>query len=217
MGEGVHTIGQGVRKTDRSYLRDTDKGLNRQEAFRINQLESKIRNRKTEKGYIVDANGNIIAETVNGTAHKAKFYNRDLAKSENAILTHNHPTEGADSGLYGTLAGRIGLPFSEQDLKVAAEFNLKEVRAATPTYTYSIRRPKGGWGDKKKIEEALRKHHINASTQANSYALKQGVYRTSDMQRRKEIVDRANVGIQYSLLKQLAKDMGWEFTRRRVK
>lgn len=217
MGEGVHTIGQGVRKTDRSYQRDTDKGLNRQEAFRINQLESKIRNRKTEKGYLVGADGNIIGESVQSSARKARFLTRDMEKSANGILTHNHPTDGADSGLYGTLAGRIGVPFSAQDMKIASQYNLKEVRAVTPTYTYSIRRPKGGWGDKRKIDDALRRYGFDVNMQADRYAIKRGIYSTRDLQRRKEIADRANVGIQYSLLKKLAKDMGWEFTRRKVK
>ena len=108
MGEGVHTI-QSVPKTDRSALRNTDGGMNRQESFRVNQLESQIRGRKTEKGYIVDSNGNVIAESAKGkgSAHSAKFYVSDMMKSKDAILTHNHPTEGANSGLYGTLAGRI--------------------------------------------------------------------------------------------------------------
>ena len=213
MGEGIHTI---KVKTDRSALRDTDRGLNRQEAFRVSQLESKIRNRKTEKGYVIGENGNVIAESVKGTAHQAKFRVSDLKGSENGVLTHNHPTEGADSGLYGTLAGRIGLPFSAKDVNLAAEYNLKEIRAVTPTYTYSIRRPKGGWGDKAKIESALRRYQLNAQMQAMDYAVRQGAYKAGN-QRRKEISDRANVGTQYTLLKKLAKDMGWEFTRRRVK
>ena len=218
MGEGISTINKGVKKTDRSYLRDTEKGLNRQESFRVSQLEGKIRNRKTEKGYIVGANGQIIGESIKGTSHKAKFLISDMKNSRDAILTHNHPTEGADSGLYGTLAGRIGVPFSGQDLKLAAQYDLKEVRAVTPTYTYSIRRPKGGWGDIFKIERAMRSYTLRAGTGAQTYAIKQGLYSSVLPRRRQqEISDRANVGTQYSLLKQIAKELGWEFTRRRVK
>ena len=218
MGEGVHTI-KAVSKTDRSYIRDTEKGLNRQEAFRVNQLEANIRNRKTEKGYLVDEKGNITGESIKGTSRKAKFRTSDLFKSRGGILTHNHPTEGANSGLYGSLAGRIGLPFSGQDIKIAAPFNLKEVRAVTPTYTYSIRRPKGGWGDVSKVERAMDSYTLQSGFGAQSYALKQGLYKGTSLsrQRAREVSDRANVGTQYSLLKKIAKDMGWEFTRRRVK
>ena len=63
MGEGVHTIKKGVRKTDRSYQRDTEKGLNRQESYTVSKLESQIRNRKTEKGYVIGPDGQVIGET----------------------------------------------------------------------------------------------------------------------------------------------------------
>ena len=107
------------------------------------------------------------------------------------------------------------MPFSAEDIKMASQYNLKEIRAVTPTYTYSIRRPKGGWGDQSKIDAALRRYKANAVSQTYSYASRQNL-RGQNLQRQKEISDRANVGTQYSLLKQLAKDMGWEFTRRKV-
>ena len=219
MGEGIHNIGKGVKKTDRSHLHDTDSGMNRQESFRVNQLESKIRNRKTEKGYIVGPNGDVWSESIKGTSHKARFRVSDLQKSRGGILTHNHPTEGANSGLYGTMAGRIGVPFSGQDLKTAAQYDLKEVRAVTPTYTYSIRRPKGGWGDVSKIVQAMDQYTMRSGIGAQSYAMKQGLYRGTRLpiQRQKEVSDRANVGTQFSELKKIAKQFGWEFTRRKVK
>jgi N-methylhydantoinase B/oxoprolinase/acetone carboxylase alpha subunit len=193
--------------------------MNRQEAFRVNQLEAKIRNRKTEKGYVIDSNGRVIGESINGTAHRAKF--RVTAFKKDAILTHNHPTEGANSGLYGTMAGRIGVPFSAQDVKNAIQFDLKEVRAVTPTYTYSIRRPKGGWGDARTAINALNKYQINSHYYAHDYAQRQLRVETRNgsltRQRAREISDRANVGAQYSEFKKMAKQLGWTFTRKRAK
>ena len=212
MGEGVHTISKGVKKTDRSYQRDTEKGLNKQEAYTVNKLESQIRNRKTEKGYVIDANGRVIGESVKGTAHRAKFRKVDLKKD--SIVTHNHPTEGVNSGLYGTMAGRIGVPFSSADVKAAVENDLKEIRAVTPTYTWSLRRPKGGWGDTREIMSALRSNDITGITKAQNYAWKQ---QTSNRRRAEEVTDRANVVTQYQGMKELAKRFGWEFTRRKVK
>ena len=209
MGEGVHTITQ---KTDRSYQRDTDKGLNRQEAYTVNKVESQIRNRKTEKGYIIGSDGKIIGESVKGTSHNAKFYTKDLKKD--SIVTHNHPTEGANSGLYGTMAGRIGVPLSPADIKMAVKNDLKEVRAVTPTYTWSLRRPKNGWGDRQEIERALSRYNLDISIKAQNYAWKQA---PKTRQRAMEVTDRANVGTQYSEMKDLAKRFGWEFTRRKVK
>lgn len=209
MGEGIHTI---PVKTDRSYQRDTEKGLNRQEAYTVSKVESQIRNRKTEKGYVIGSDGRIIGETIKGSAHRAKFRTADLKKD--SIVTHNHPTEGANSGLYGTMAGRIGVPFSTSDIKAAVKNDLKEVRAVTPTYTWSLRRPKGGWGDERDIDRALSRYDYDVSTKAQRYAYQQA---PQTRQRAMEVTDRANVGTQYSELKELAKRFGWEFTRRKVK
>lgn len=214
MGEGVHTIGT-ARRTDRSYQRDTDKGLNKQESYTINKVESKIRNRKTEKGYIIGEDGKIIGESYNSTRQSAAFRTSDMKKD--SILTHNHPYVGNKGRrLYGTLAGRIGTPFSDTDIQNAVEYNLKEVRAVTPTYTYSMRRPKGGWGNQQEIMRALSSYRSKLNSQVNRYYESQR-HSVNSYQRIHELSDRANVGIQNSALKELAKQFGWEFTRKKVK
>ena len=207
MGEGVHTVGKSVRKTDRSYLRDTESGLNRQEAFRVNQLESKIRNRKTEKGYIVGSNGEIIGESIRSTRSASAFRISDLVKSKDAILTHNHPN--AEMG--GTMAARVGLPFSNKDVENAVRYDQKEVRAVTPNYTYSIKRPKDGWGDKQKIYSALREW--NNERVANYYSYKNSSARRGANAR--ETFDRGNVGGQWSAWRNFMKKTGLVVTRRK--
>lgn len=216
MGEGVHTISN-APKTDRSYLHDTDGGLNRQEAFRVSQLEAKIRNRRTEKGYIIGADGQIISESVKGTRNKAKFNVSDLRHAKDAVLTHNHP----GTGLYDTLAGRIGNPFSQADIELATQYNMKEIRAVTKTYTYSIRRPKGGWGDPQKIKSVISSMHRNAKRGYDEYTTKPIAEflttRSSQAQQRlKEAHDRGNVGVQWSNLRKVVKELGWTLTRRKV-
>ena len=206
MGESVHTI---TKKTDRSHLHDTDGGLNRQESFRINQLESKIRNRKTEKGYVVGADGNVIGESIRGSRSAARFYVRDLMKAKDAILTHNHPN--AEMG--GTMAARIGLPFSHTDLERAVTYDMKEIRAVTPNYTFSIRRPKGGWGDIREINRMLSNWNIERNANYNQY-MNASYRRNAD---RAETWDRANVGGQWSAWRKAAKTLGWTITRRKVK
>ena len=206
MGEGVHTI---TKKTDRSHLHDTDGGLNRREAFRINQLESKIRNRKTEKGYVVDSDGNVIAESIKGSRSAARFYATDLLKARDAILTHNHPN--VEMG--GTMAAQIGLPFSNQDVEQAAKYNLKEIRAVTPNYTFSIRRPEGGWGDIREIRRVLSNWNIERN--ANYYQYMNASYRRNANS--VETWDRANVGGQWSAWRKAAKTLGLTITRRKVK
>lgn len=208
MGEGIHTISKGVR-TDRSHLHDTDSGMNKQEAFRISQLEQKIRNRKTEKGFVIGSNGEILAESRRSTRNSATFYVRDLEKARGGILTHNHP----NADLYGTMAGRIGLPFSSDDLLRAVSYDMKEVRAVTPTYTFSIRRPKGGWGDKQKINETMRQWNRDFNRGIEDYINS----KISKGGSRAEAYDRGNVGVQWSAWKKAMKDLGITVTRRRVK
>lgn len=209
MGEGVSTVGKGRRKVDRSYLHDTDGGLNRQEAFRINQLENKIRNRKTEKGYIIGSDGQVIGESIKSTRGSCSFYVKDMMNGKDAVMTHNHPN--AEMG--NTLAAQIGLPFSNDDLERAVRYDMKEVRAVTPSYTYSIRRPKNGWGDERTISRELRNWKREADR--NYYAYRNAPYRRNASM--KETWDRGNVGGQYSAWKNTLKALGWTMTRRKVK
>lgn len=44
------------------------------------------------------------------------------------------------------MAARIGNSFSLHDIEIAIKHNVREIRAVTPTYTYSISRPSRGWG-----------------------------------------------------------------------
>ena len=215
MGEGVHTISKGV-KTDRSYQRDTEKGMNKQESYTVNKIEAKIRNRKTEKGYVIGSNGQIIAESHRSGRQSATFYASDMKKD--AIVTHNHPYVGnRGARLFDTMAGRIGVPFSMGDVNNAVSSDLKEIRAVTPTYTFSLRRPKGGWGDREKINRALSEYNNSMMREVGRYVQNQRNSSRSSYQRAKEVSDRANVGVQYSAIKKLAKQFGWEFTRKKVK
>lgn len=207
MGEGIHTISKGVKKTDRSYLHDTDSGLNRREAYTVNKLENKIRNRKTEKGYVIGSDGNVIAESHRGSRRSARFYKSDMMKSKDAIVIHNHPN--AEMG--GTMAAQIGLPFSNNDIENAVNYNLKEVRAVTPNYTYSIRRPKGGWGNKEAIYKALREWENEADKNFYDYKYSKGRKGASI----NETFDRGNVGGQWSAWKSFMKKTGLTITRKK--
>ena len=51
----------------------------------------------------------------------------------NSIVTHNHPG---------------GRSFSEDDLVTAVELDLYELRAVSRGFTYRLRRPERGWGNR---------------------------------------------------------------------
>ena len=61
---------------------------------------------------------------------------------KDAILTHNHPGGWAYDE---NDIRRIGNSFSLADFVLAIKGDLKEMRAVTPNYTFSIKRPEKGW------------------------------------------------------------------------
>lgn len=221
MGEDIRIIGKGSRRSAREARRDTEKGLNKQEAFTISRLEAQIRNRKTEKGYVIGEDGKVIGESTKSTRDSARFDPRALKKD--SIVTHNHPYVGNKGRrLYDTMAGRIGVPFSPADVSLAIRHDVKEIRAVTPTYTWSIRRPAGGWGDTLEIMRDIRSMSARMQTEGYQYQSRHAASsirsfrETGSRRRAEEVADRANVGVQYQALKNLAKKYGWEFTRRKA-
>lgn len=102
--------------------------------------ESSIRRNKYESAIVIGKNGNILLNK-NGGKRSVSFTKEEAAKLKDAVFTHNHPSALRASGIM-----RIGNSFSADDLVTAVKTDVKEMRAVTPTYTFSMKRPKGGWG-----------------------------------------------------------------------
>jgi predicted ABC-type ATPase len=76
-------------------------------------------------------------------------------KVKNAIVTHNHPRGlqyAADS------FGYVGNSFSAADIFTSMRLNAKEMRAVTPSYTFVMKRPKGGWPSESVMKRAFLKY-----------------------------------------------------------
>lgn len=58
-------------------------------------------------------------------------------------MTHNHPRGW---GYPEKSLARIGNSFSPADIYLAVTWDLAEMRAVTPNYTFSMKRPQSGWG-----------------------------------------------------------------------
>jgi hypothetical protein len=108
----------------------------------IRQKEDEIRSRETEKAYIFKDDGSIILEKTSNSVDSVSFNRFELSLMNNNTLLHNHPLH---PGTEKTFIGRIGVSFSRQDIKVAINNNLKEMRVVTPTYQFIMKRPSGGW------------------------------------------------------------------------
>ncbi len=100
--------------------------------------ESDIRTKGVEYGVVMDENGNVIWKGTDNSDHQV--YIKGPAKD--MIVTHNHPIQGRTPG-----RDRLddGGSFSKQDIGYAVGSNVKEMRAVTGKYSFSLKRPAGGW------------------------------------------------------------------------
>ena len=95
----------------------------------LSMHESSIRGNDFETLIALDEQGNVIFNK-KGKAHSVE-YGAEGPKTTNAIVTHNHPG---------------GASFSHQDVQGMVYWNQKEMRATGKEYTFSLKRPKNGWG-----------------------------------------------------------------------
>lgn len=110
---------------------ETEAGYSAALARSVLKAEKEIKNQKNETAIIFNDDG-TIAHRKDGTKMGVTYPG---SWETNKIMTHNHP--GPDA------------PFSSSDLRDVAKFNPKEVRAVSQNFTYSMKRPKGGWGNVK--------------------------------------------------------------------
>lgn len=120
----------------------------------------------------------------------------------NSILTHNHPRSLGTNGIR-----RIGNSFSSDDIRSAIKVNAKEMRAVTPTYTFSVKRPKGGWGVSADVaSKAFADANRTVSKQGHSYLTKTGWNESN--------IARAEVTHFHKVMKILAKKYGWDYSKK---
>lgn len=109
----------------------------------VSDVESNIRQNKSyETGVLFNKDGNIVIDK-RGRSRIVQFTKDECLLMNDGIFTHNHP------GAWGYAENdimRIGNSFSIQDIALAVGNNLAEMRAVTPNYTFSMKRPDGGWG-----------------------------------------------------------------------
>ena len=170
---------------------------------KIRETEQRIRlNKDFETGVVFDKEGNILVDKRGSSRHVA-FTKDECAKIKDAILTHNHP--GGWKFAEGKL-GRVGNSFSADDIVMAIAYDLEEIRAVTPLYTFSLKRPKEGWGiNWKEARKAYGSAKNSVDKSMYNYFEKVG--------REIENYTRANAICYHLVMKRLAKKYGWEYTK----
>jgi hypothetical protein len=105
----------------------------------LDRAERKIRRLRYEHAYAFATDGRLIFDRTDNAPASIAFSADQMLLLRDAVLTHNHPG---------------GRSLSEDDLLVAIDADLAQIRAVTSTHRYWISRPLQGWTAK--FQERLR-------------------------------------------------------------
>lgn len=170
----------------------------------MTEQEAAIRHDASESVHIFTESGEkILGER--GKATTVQIYERDLPKIKDNVVTHNHPS-GTD--FYGRPVRTVS--FSSTDVVSAVRYNAKEYRAAAEGYTFSMKRPAGGWG-KSDRAFSMRYNKIYKETFARNQA-----YIASYKGDKRTAGSRALQVTHHAVMKQLSKEFGFEYTKQRI-
>lgn len=165
----------------------------------LREEENSIRNNTYETGVVLDSDGKVLLKK-KGDDGQVTFTGREISLMKDKILTHNHPSGNKDR--YS-----IGHAFSGDDYAASVECNLKELRAVTKGYTFSMKRPKRGWGA---TPSEVKQAHTKIWTE---HVKEAGRYVRNYKGDRKTAMARADIVISHRVAKDMAKKFGWVYTR----
>src|SRR5205085_7285316 len=116
------TIEQASERSQRSRVKTPQSVLD---------TEREIRNEPIEHLHLFDSEGEPVASfTGDEDAVEYDLTDEEIARMRGGYDVHNHPGEGA---------------FSLTDIADAADLEVAESRVVTPTHSYVMRPPAGGW------------------------------------------------------------------------
>lgn len=164
--------------------------------------ENAIRREKDEQMHVFDSKGNKVA-MFQGKGAQVRFDSDKVP--ENSIITHNHPRSLGKTGIRS-----FGNSFSRADVLSAVKVNAQEMRAVTPTYTFSIRRPEKGWGSVDKI----RREYDKITREVERENLKY-INKASSRDRAYGRIERAEVTHFHEVMGRLSKKMGWKYSKKK--
>lgn len=118
----------------------TEKGYSPKLKKNILKVERSHRKDRNESAYIFDPKKGALVSTIGGKGAQVDIVGAG-GLPKDSIVTHNHPRSIGKTGIEA-----IGNSFSMADLYQAIRYDVAEIRAVTPTYTFSMRRPESGWG-----------------------------------------------------------------------
>jgi len=102
----------------------------------LEQVERQIRWLPIEHAFVFATDGTLLLTATNDSPDSVAFSLEQIPQLRDAVLTHNHPG---------------GRSLSEDDLLLAMDADLAQIRAVTATHRYWITRPLQGWTPQLKI------------------------------------------------------------------
>ena len=174
---------------------NTEAGMPKMQRDAVLAKEQQIRNNRDESTHVYNDAGQEVLR-LQGKGNKVSVSRAQVSAiyrtMNNMVVTHNHPTIGK------TGVRAIGNSFSKPDLMTSINGNVKEMRAVSPKYTYSFKRPANGWG--MSGDQAA-----NLYTQAKKTILAQGRQYLDQRGWDKESKDRAEGIIAHQINKEFVK------------
>lgn len=196
MGSGSRTRSGG------SNIGRTEKGMSPTLARNIVSAEYGIKNNPYETLIAFDENGNETYR-VKGQQFSVRY---NGYQTVDKFVTHNHPRSLGKTGI-----ASFGNSMSPADLRGMVAYDQAGMRAVAPNRTYSMRRPKGGWG-------------VSYSTFDKKLSSIQGSVTKADRQflrtykgDKSVAVARLNATYWHRVNKKVAKTFGWEYTSKKNK
>lgn len=190
-----------VRGDVRTVGGATESGYSTSLKRSILSYENQQRREANEAMAFYDDEGNQLNRK-QGKRDRVEIRKEDVP-AQDLIFTHNHPSALGASGYM-----RIGHSFSMEDMLIAMKYKAKEMRAVTPTYTFSFKRPKGGWGT---TQAAVRRAYDRAiervTSEGQNYADRVGFSDTLN--------NRYTITFWHKVNKLVANEFGWNYSKKK--
>jgi len=193
--------GNAVRGDVRTVGGVTENGYSASLKRAILSYENRQRQEENEAMAFYDDAGNQLNRK-QGKRDRVSLRDSDVP-GENLIMTHNHPSALSERGYM-----RIGNSFSAEDAVLAVKFNAKEIRAVTPTYTFSIKRNGDKWGvTQAAVRRAYKKAADEVTVNGQTYY---------DLMRGSQTAyNRYAVTFFHKINKLVADELGWKYTKKK--
>lgn len=200
MGRNSGGVRNGASKKQGGGKGKTEAGYTKRMLQNIVGIEQTYRTKPDETLHIFSPSGSLL----HSMGGKGTSVVGDGWKiPENTILTHNHPRAIGKKGLQS-----IGNSFSFEDINTAVISNAREMRAVTPRYTFSVKRPKGGWGaTSDQIKLAWNEAHKKTQSEFYKHINRHGGSQAA--------IERASALHFHRVMSIVSKKFGWNYTKKK--